>query len=44
MNHFGLQKQKHKGNIKGIDLKAFFGIWLSDNPVDKDLKMLLGNN
>ncbi len=28
-----------KGKIPGFDFKkAFFGIWLSDNPVDEDLK------
>ena len=34
------------GKIPGMDFKkAFFGIWLSDDPVDKDLKNdLLGKN
>ena len=38
------KNKSYKGNIKGIEFKkAFFGIWLSDNPVDKDLKdALLG--
>ena len=38
------KNKNYKGNIKGIGFKkAFFGIWLSDNPVDKDLKdALLG--
>jgi hypothetical protein len=40
------KNKSYKGNIKGIEFKkAFFGIWLSDNPVDKDLKdALLGKN
>jgi hypothetical protein len=43
MNHFGLQKTKAtKEILKALNLKAF-RIWLSDNPVDKDLKdALLG--
>lgn len=29
----------YKGKIKGLEFKkAFYGIWLSDNPVDKGLK------
>jgi hypothetical protein len=29
----------YKGQIKGLEFKkAFYGIWLSENPVDKDLK------
>ena len=38
------KNKSYTGNIKGIEFKkAFFGIWLSDNPVDKDLKdALLG--
>ena len=33
-----------EGKIPGLEFKkAFFGIWLSDNPVDEDLKnSLLG--
>jgi hypothetical protein len=31
------KNKSYKGNIKGIE-KSFFRIWLSDNPVDKDLK------
>ncbi len=35
-----------RGKVAGFDFKkAFFGIWLSENPVDKDLKsQLLGLN
>ncbi len=35
-----------EGKVPGIEFKkAFFGIWLSDDPVDKDLKNdLLGKN
>lgn len=38
------KNEKLKGKIEGIDFKlALFGIWLSENPVDKDLKKeLLG--
>lgn len=33
------KNDKLKGKIKGFEFKkAFFGIWLSDNPVDADLK------
>lgn len=29
----------YRGKIKGVEFKkAFYGIWLSNNPVDKDLK------
>ena len=36
---------KEKGVIKGMEFKkALFGIWLSDNPADKNLKQgMLGN-
>lgn len=39
-----LKNDKLEGKIPGFDFKkAFFGIWLSDNPVDSDLKTdLLG--
>jgi hypothetical protein len=40
MNHLDYKNKSYKGNIKGIELKKAFRIWLSDNPVDKDLKML----
>jgi len=34
-----LRNSKHLDTISGIDFKkAFFGIWLSDNPVQKSLK------
>ncbi len=34
-----LKNKTLKGKIKGFEFKqALFGIWLSDNPVDKDLK------
>lgn len=34
-----IKNEKFRGKIKGFEFKkAFFGIWLSDNPVDKDLK------
>lgn len=38
------KNDKLEGKILGLDFKkAFFGIWLSDNPVDEDLKSdLLG--
>jgi len=33
------KNKQYKGKIKGLEFKkAFFGIWLSDNPVDKGLK------
>lgn len=36
------KNKSYKGSIKGIEFKkAFYGIWLSDNPVDKDLKNAL---
>lgn len=36
------KNKNYKGNIKGLEFKkAFYGIWLSDNPVDKDLKEAL---
>jgi Chalcone isomerase-like len=40
------KNDKLVGKIPGFDFKkALFGIWLSDNPVDKDLKnQLLGKN
>ncbi len=40
-----LRNSKHLDTISGIDFKkAFFGIWLSDNPVQKSLKKaMLGN-
>ena len=40
------KNDKYEGKIEGFEFKkAFFGIWLSDNPVDKDLKEeLLGKN
>jgi hypothetical protein len=40
MNHFDYKNTKAtKEILKALNLKAF-RIWLSDNPVDKDLKML----
>jgi len=34
-----VKNEKFVGKIPGLDFKkAFLGIWLSDNPVDKDLK------
>lgn len=40
------KNDKYQGKIEGFEFKkAFFGIWLSENPVDKDLKEeLLGKN
>ncbi|MEO8239647.1 MAG: chalcone isomerase family protein [Flavobacterium sp.] len=40
------KNDRHEGKIESFEFKkAFFGIWLSDNPVDKDLKEeLLGKN
>lgn len=40
------KNDKLEGTIKGFEFKkALFGIWLSDNPVDNDLKnSLLGKN
>ena len=33
------KNDKLKGKVKGMDFKkAFFGIWLSEKPVDQDLK------
>ena len=33
------KNKNYKGKIKGLEFKkAFYGIWLSDNPVDKGLK------
>lgn len=33
------KNKQYKGKIKGLEFKkAFYGIWLSDNPVDKGLK------
>lgn len=38
------KNKEYKGKIKGLEFKkAFYGIWLSENPVDKGLKQdLLG--
>ena len=40
------KNDKYEGKIESFEFKkAFFGIWLSENPVDKDLKNeLLGKN
>ena len=40
-----IRNSKHLDTIEGLDFKkAFFGIWLSDNPVQKSLKKaMLGN-
>ena len=40
------KNDKYEGKIESFEFKkAFFGIWLSENPVDKDLKEeLLGKN
>ncbi|TDO77312.1 chalcone isomerase-like protein [Flavobacterium chryseum] len=40
------KNEKYEGKIESFEFKkAFFGIWLSENPVDKDLKNeLLGKN
>ena len=40
------KNDKYEGKIESFEFKkAFFGIWLSENPVDKDLKQeLLGKN
>jgi hypothetical protein len=40
-----IKNSKHLETIAGFDFKkAFFGIWLADNPVQKSLKKaMLGN-
>jgi hypothetical protein len=40
-----IRNSKHLDTIEGLDFKkAFFGIWISDNPVQKSLKKaMLGN-
>lgn len=39
---FIMKNGKHKGTVEGLEFKqAFFGIWLSDKPVDKALKQAM---